>query len=143
GNIERLDAVFASIEERAGYLRQFIEGYARFAKLPAPQLQAVEWRAFMNSVGEMAAFRLREPLPGTPGWFDPVQLQQVMLNLLKNAHESGSAAEAIEVAVRTDPLRFIVEVRDRGSGMSDNVLAHALLPFYSTKKSGTGLGLSL
>src|SRR5690606_15392390 len=69
GNTERLDAVFASIEERAGYLRQFIEGYARFAKLPAPQLQAVEWRAFMNSVGEMAAFRLREPLPEPPGWF--------------------------------------------------------------------------
>jgi signal transduction histidine kinase len=36
-----------------------------------------------------------------------------------------------------------IEVRDRGSGMSQTVLAQALLPFYSTKRSGTGLGLAL
>ena len=143
GDRERLDRVFASIEERAGYLKHFIEGYARFAKLPAPQLEAVDWHDFIASVGEMTGFRLKGPLPDAPGWFDPVQMQQVMLNLLKNAAESGTAPEEIEVQVRAEPLRIRVDVRDRGSGMSETVLGNALLPFYSTKKSGTGLGLSL
>lgn len=143
GDTARVGKVFASIEERANYLKQFIEGYARFAKLPAPQPEPIAWRPFMQSIGEMASFRLREPLPDAPGWFDPVQIQQVMLNLLKNAAEAGSDARDIEVEVRVDRLRTRIDVRDRGAGMSENVLRHALLPFYSTKKSGTGLGLSL
>lgn len=140
---ERLDRVFASIEERAAYLKHFIEGYARFAKLPVPQQQTVEWQAFIASIVEMSNFHLKDSLPETPGWFDPVQVQQVMLNLLKNAAESGTPAGDIEVQVRAEALRDRVDVRDHGSGMSETVLGNALLPFYSTKKSGTGLGLSL
>ena len=81
--------------------------------------------------------------PQCEGWFDRAQLEQVLINVLKNAHESGGPAEAVELEVqrRGDELRL--EVRDRGSGMGEAVLAQALLPFYSTKRSGTGLGLAL
>ncbi|MCW8196209.1 HAMP domain-containing protein [Proteobacteria bacterium 005FR1] len=143
GDSSRLATVFASIEERGAYLKKFIDGYARFAKLPAPQSEVVDWRSFVESLNEMIQFRVREPLPEGPGCFDPVQIQQVMLNLLKNAVEAGSEPEDVEVEVRSDRLRTRIDVRDRGAGMSDSVLQHALLPFYSTKKSGTGLGLSL
>lgn len=143
GDRERLDHAFASIEERADYLKRFIEGYARFAKLPAPRQEAVAWRPFLESLGTMASFCLNGRLPESTGWFDPAQIQQVLLNLLKNAAESGSHARDIEVEVRAEPVRIRIDVRDRGAGMSENVLQHALLPFYSTKKSGTGLGLSL
>src|SRR5690606_6620149 len=71
------------------------------------------------------------------------QVQQVLINLLKNAHESGSAADDVELTVADDGRTMRVQVLDRGSGMSEQVLANALLPFYSTKRSGTGLGLSL
>lgn len=140
---ERLEKLFATIEERAAYLKTFIEGYARFAKLPAPQIADVNLRDFMNSVGDLAEFTLKGRLPEDPARFDPVQLQQVMLNLLKNAAESGCDFRNIEVEVRREPMRLRVDVRDRGTGMSENVLRHALLPFYSTKKTGTGLGLPL
>ncbi|HEX7029598.1 MAG TPA: ATP-binding protein, partial [Gammaproteobacteria bacterium] len=143
GDVSRLDSVFGSIEERASYLKHFIEGYARFAKLPAPQPEPVAWRAFLESIGEMAGFTLTGTLPSEPGWFDPVQIQQVMLNLLKNAAEAGCDHRDIEVEVHAAAGRTRIDVRDRGTGMSENVLQHALLPFYSTKKSGTGLGLSL
>ena len=66
-----------------------------------------------------------------------------MINLLKNAHESGSDPSAVEVAVQPRGEEVRIEVRDRGAGMSDTVLANALLPFYSTKRAGTGLGLAL
>jgi two-component system nitrogen regulation sensor histidine kinase NtrY len=49
----------------------------------------------------------------------------------------------IEIAVSQSRLRQHIEVRDRGTGMSETVMAQALLPFYSTKRSGTGLGLAL
>ena len=75
--------------------------------------------------------------------FDPAQLEQCLLNLLKNAHESGSPAEAVTLAVRHQPQAWRIDVLDRGSGMNEAVLAHALLPFYSTKRHGTGLGLAL
>ncbi len=143
GDHARLDRAFSSIEERADYLKQFIEGYARFAKLPAPQIEDTAWRPFLESVGELAPFTLKGRLPDEPGRFDPVQIQQVLLNLLKNAVESGSEPHDIEMEIRAEPLRMRIDVRDRGAGMSQTVLQHALLPFYSTKKTGTGLGLSL
>ena len=84
-------------------------------------------------------------LPPTPGHFDAGQIEQALINLLKNAHESGSVAAEVTLAATlhgdSGELRFTVA--DRGPGMSDTVLAQALLPFYSTKRSGTGLGLAL
>jgi two-component system nitrogen regulation sensor histidine kinase NtrY len=62
---------------------------------------------------------------------------------LKNAHESGSAPAAVEIEVGLRSSDQRIEVRDRGAGMSETVLANALLPFYSTKRSGSGLGLAL
>ncbi|HEX7339044.1 MAG TPA: ATP-binding protein [Rhodanobacteraceae bacterium] len=143
GDLERLDGVFASIGERARHLHGFIEGYARFAKLPAPRKQEVAWPGFLESLARHCVFRLEGHLPTAAGWFDPTQIEQVLINLVKNAHESGSDGD--DVTLRIDLLgsRWRVDVCDRGSGMSANVLAQALLPFYSTKRAGTGLGLAL
>jgi signal transduction histidine kinase len=74
---------------------------------------------------------------------DAAQIEQALINLLRNAHESGSAADAVALSVRLWPDGWQLDVLDRGSGMSDAVLAQALVPFYSTKRSGTGLGLAL
>ena len=74
---------------------------------------------------------------------DPAQLEQALLNLLKNAHESGSSPGDVRLALRRLPGEWRIEVLDRGGGMNEAVLANALLPFYSTKRNGTGLGLAL
>src|SRR5690606_12208353 len=63
--------------------------------------------------------------------------------MLKNAHESGSAPGSVRVALRRLPDAWRVDVLDRGTGMNESVLSNALLPFYSTKRHGTGLGLAL
>ncbi len=78
-----------------------------------------------------------------PGRFDTAQIEQVLINLIKNAHESGSAQEDVSLAIHVLGRDVRIEVADRGPGMSETVLAQALLPFYSTKRSGTGLGLAL
>ena len=98
----------------------------------------------MADLARQQPFTMPLPLPETPGWFDRVQVEQALINLLKNAHEAGDANSAqVELLVTSVGPDQRLEVRDRGSGMSQTVLAQALLPFYSTKRSGTGIGLAL
>jgi nitrogen fixation/metabolism regulation signal transduction histidine kinase len=143
GDVQRLGTVFDTVEERTRHLEGFIQGYAQFARLPLPQPAEVPWEPLCEALSRHYAFRLAGPLPPAPGWFDRAQVEQVLINLLKNAHESGGPAEGIELAVAATSRDTRIEVLDRGTGMSDTVLANALLPFYSTKRAGTGLGLAL
>ena len=143
GQSERLPEILATVEERARHLERFIEGYARFAKLPAPRKEPVPWGNFIAALQMQVPFRVAGDLPPEPASFDVPQMQQALLNLLKNAHESGSAPEEVCLAVRRLADGWSIEVADRGSGMTDAVMANALVPFYSTKRSGTGLGLAL
>jgi two-component system nitrogen regulation sensor histidine kinase NtrY len=138
-----LPAVFSAIAERAEHLHQFVSGYAAFAKLPAPRPASVPWQQFVADLRGQQTFTCIEPLPKLPGWFDRVQVEQALINLLKNAHEADGAAAEVELSIVRAGADQRIEVRDRGSGMSQTVLAQALLPFYSTKRSGTGLGLAL
>jgi two-component system nitrogen regulation sensor histidine kinase NtrY len=143
GQTDRLAKVFASIEERAGHLDTFLSGYASFAKLPAPRFEEVSWAGFLDRLREQIRFAGDPPPREWKGRFDPGQLGQAILNLVKNAHESGSPPEEIQVLVRRLPGWVRLEVVDRGTGMPESALASALVPFYSTKRSGTGLGLAL
>ncbi len=143
GQTERLPQILQTIGERTRHLESFILGYARFAKLPTPRLEACPWNAFIDRLASQVPFRLAGEAPQEPAWIDAAQMEQALLNLLKNAHESGSAPDAVELAVRRVQDTLRIDVLDRGTGMSDAVLTNALVPFYSTKRSGTGLGLAL
>ncbi len=139
----QLQRAFTTIEERVAHLHAFVAGYARFAKLPKPRIEPVAWQSFLEELRAALPFVLGGPLPMQPGYFDRAQLAQALLNIIKNATEAGSAPEHIIVDIRTLENGHQIDVRDRGSGMSENVLQQAVLPFYSTKSSGTGLGLAL
>ena len=142
-DLGRLPGVLATIGERARHLHGFLEGYARFAKLPTPSPEPVAWEPFLDALSHHSAFRRTGDMPAAPGWFDAAQIEQALINLLKNAHEAGGPAEDVTLALASAPLEMRIEVADRGPGMSEAVLEQALLPFYSTKRSGTGLGLAL
>jgi nitrogen fixation/metabolism regulation signal transduction histidine kinase len=140
---EQLARVFATIAERAAHLASFIDGYARFAKLPRPRPTRVPWAELVARLEGTVPFRTSGALPERAGSFDASQIEQVMINLLKNAAESGSPAGQITVAIADEGGAFRIEVGDRGAGLSEATLRDALLPFYSTKPAGTGLGLTL
>lgn len=143
GQHERLPTALSTIEDRARHLEGFIRDYARFAKLPAPRLQPIEWTRFVAQLREQVEFRAEGIQIGTTARFDTAQVEQCLINLLKNAHESGSPADAVTLSLRRLPDAWRIDVLDRGTGMNEAVLANALLPFYSTKRNGTGLGLAL
>ncbi|HEX5694509.1 MAG TPA: PAS domain-containing sensor histidine kinase [Arenimonas sp.] len=143
GQTEKLEAIFGMIEERARHLEGFIRGYARFAKLPAPRLESTPWTVLVDRLRSQIAFGLDGELPPGSLRADVPQMEQALLNLIKNAHESGSTPEDVQLRVRRGGGLLRIEVLDRGTGMGEAVLANALVPFYSTKRSGTGLGLAL
>ncbi|WP_371985575.1 sensor histidine kinase [Shewanella sp. 10N.261.52.F9] len=144
-NDPKLQLIFDTIEDRTSHLSQFIFNYARFAKLPLPSKSKVDWQTLTAQLKQHYQFELLGELPATEVYFDLIQMEQVLLNLLKNAHESGSdlAEITLEIKQPNNPQELCIEVKDSGSGMSADVLKQALLPFYSTKQSGTGLGLPL
>ncbi len=143
GDVDRLPPLFASIGERARHLHGFLDGYARFAKLPAPRPDTVEWPSFLENLAGHAPFVLSGSVPSTPARFDAAQVEQALINLLKNAHESGGSPDAVTLSIVQCGDELQLAVADRGPGMTETVLSQALLPFYSTKRAGTGLGLAL
>jgi len=143
GQVERLPQILETIGERTRHLETFILGYARFAKLPTPRLAAVDWHEFVARLSSHVTFAIGGDLPAEPAQLDAAQLEQALINLLKNAHESGSAPAEVTLSVRRVQDLLRIDVMDRGTGMNDAVLTNALVPFYSTKRAGTGLGLAL
>jgi signal transduction histidine kinase len=138
------EKIFSSIDERLDHLKRFIEGYARFARLPQPRREPVAWPEFVQSLGEYPNLTIVGRLPATPGYFDPAQMRQALVNLLKNAVESSIDSPRISLRVKdVGADGTYIQVTDQGSGMDEETMKKALLPFYSTKKTGTGLGLPL
>nr|WP_315486495.1 HAMP domain-containing sensor histidine kinase [uncultured Undibacterium sp.] len=143
GQYERLPEIMKTIEERAQHLESFIHGYARFAKLPTPRLESINWHSFIGRLQSQLGFELLGRLPDENIMFDVAQMEQALLNLLKNALESGSPPAGVSLEVKPMVEGVRIEVSDQGGGMSDTVMSNALVPFYSTKRNGTGLGLAL
>lgn len=143
GDSATLVDVFAAIRERAAHLHQFVAGYAAISRLPTPRPARVGWAELVEDLARQQAFAVAGPLPQESGWFDRLQLEQALINVLKNAHEAGGDPEQVCLKVQQTAEEQRIEVLDRGHGMTEVVLAQALLPFYSTKHDGTGLGLAL
>jgi two-component system, NtrC family, nitrogen regulation sensor histidine kinase NtrY len=138
-----LSQLFDTISERCLHLNQFVQAYIQFAKLPPPTLSNVNWPRLINQLQDQYEFELQGCLPEGQWQADARQLAQLLLNLLKNAHESGSAPERISLRLLESANSLHLLVQDGGGGMTDEVLRHALVPFFSNKTNGSGIGLTL
>jgi len=147
GDATRLPQILETIADRSRHLESFIHGYARFAKLPAPLYTTVSWHDLLTALQAHIPFQLavaeHDAVLQKEARMDRAQMEQALLNLLKNAHESGASEDGVSLQVRAIHDGWRLDVTDNGSGMSDTVMANALVPFYSTKRHGTGLGLAL
>lgn len=132
------------ITERAQSLNIFIQRYQKLAKLPLPTKTLFSIEPLLQSVALLfpdANIELESK--DLQVYADKDQLQQVLVNLLKNACESmcDNSTEKISVHWRKNSHFIEVEIRDQGTGI--NNLDNIFVPFYTTKQQGTGIGLSL
>jgi nitrogen fixation/metabolism regulation signal transduction histidine kinase len=141
---DKLARVFSTIDERIKHLSEFVQGYGEFAKIPEPKLQRVSSKFLLDSLSQQWFFNYDQQ-QDCALYADPTQLEQLLINLLKNAHESGSPAEHIAIQIKVNKARRESEilVTDAGKGVASGSLNSVLIPFYSTKSNGTGLGLAL
>jgi nitrogen fixation/metabolism regulation signal transduction histidine kinase len=143
-DMRRHDEILERVEQRVGHLAKFLDGYTRFARMPLPRRERVDLGAFLDGLRGMYAFRVEGEVPDRQGWFDPGQIQQVMINLLKNAHEAGSAPDDVTIALAFSGAgELLLSVSDRGEGMPEVMLRSAIVPFSSSKSGGAGVGLAL
>ena len=132
------------ITARSESLSRFIGAYARLAKLPRPHLQPLEVAA---CVGRAASFETRLPVEvegGPPATVqgDPDQLEQVVINLLRNAADASLATHGkVSAGWRRDGAMLEIWVADEGPGLSST--ANLFVPFFTTKPGGSGIGLVL
>ena len=130
------------IQERASSLNRFVRRYAELARLPTPQCQPIDLREVLSALKTLqAASQVEFDIePGQlPVFVDAGQLQQALLNLLKNAIEAGDEGAAVQLRVRANKQQISLQVLDQGSGIANP--GNLFVPFYSTKPGGSGIGL--
>lgn len=134
--------------QRGARLVQQLLTFAK-AKLPTPRpvdlsrtLREME-PMLTTLTRDLAELRIQRPQTPVLVSVDPSQVEQVIMNLVLNARDSG-AARGSEVLVRLvlEPESALLEVVDRGAGMDDATRDQVFEPFFTTKEQGSGLGLS-
>ena len=134
------------IESRSGALGRFLRAYAQLARLPKPQMREVQVPDLMHRVAELEN-RLPVRVNGGPNLqitADPDQLEQLLINIIRNAVDAtmdAGAGGAVSVDWRTIDGALQVMIDDEGPGLPDT--SNLFVPFFTTKPTGSGIGLAL
>lgn len=145
--LERLRA----IADSGSHLMEFVANFRRFTIVPEPEMKVLYVKPFLEKVASLAA-----SYPGGEGaeirvtavpadvmvYADAAMLRQVLLNLLKNALEAGATRVDLKASVKEDEA-VQIEVTNDGAPIDPELAAQIFTPFFTTKSSGSGIGLSL
>jgi C4-dicarboxylate-specific signal transduction histidine kinase len=141
-----------TIARRSDGLMRFVSRYRELLKLPQPSLADVPVDRAVRAVLTLLA----DSLDGTdvvvdirPATLalraDPNLLDQLLLNIVKNAGEAleETAAPAIRISARLEYGRTVLRIADNGPGIPEDAADQLFVPFFTTKREGSGIGLSL
>jgi len=133
------------IESRADVLYRFVQSYRLLAQLPPPQLKPVSIGPLLERVVLLEQRMAVQIDLGPPAVLDadPDQLEQMFINLLANAVDASLAngAQLVRASWKLADSNVIVTIEDRGMGIAN--AENLFVPFYTTKPSGSGVGLAL
>jgi len=144
-----------TIESRSKGLVNFVEAYRNFTSIPTPEFERVKIKEVIDKVMQLVRVGLSEQdvkftvsvkPPTLIVRIDIKLIEMVLINILKNAVEAVQEVEspAIDLSVFLDPdHRVIIEITDNGPGIEPEAMERIFIPFYTTKKDGSGIGLSL
>ena len=143
-----------TIQKRSERLLDFVENYRKLSRVSKPVMQSVSVKSFINSIENLMHEELvRQGIEVTIDvmgdsltiMIDPSQIEQVIINLLRNSIHALENRDRKQIFLNAYPLeqQIVIEVTDTGKGIPENELKEIFIPFFSTKKEGSGIGLSL
>lgn len=151
---EDLREGLGTIESRSKGLIKFIDAYREYTSLPTPKVKTVRLKDLLEKVAQLMKPELRKTSINF-SWqceseyltiqVDEEMIEQVLINLLKNAIEAvdNKVDAKIELIGKYSESSVIIEVSDNGSGIIKEALNRIFVPFFTTKKTGSGIGLAL
>jgi hypothetical protein len=145
-------AVLPEVQNEIQHIQAILNDLLAYARPRSPEFHPAD----LNATVEQAVFLARQQVRTKPIEItlapeknlskilhDPVQIQQVVLNLLLNGIQAIQGKGQIDVALRQEGEWAVVRIRDTGKGITHDSLGKIFKPFFTTRKEGTGLGLSL
>jgi len=141
-NEPKLNRVFNTISGRINKLSEFIQSYSQLARISIPQktpFDIIHTIEQLKSLYQLVLICSENVVLLNA---DESQVEQLLINLLKNAKEF-SPEQSTEVTLNIHDGMLNIIIRDYGNGMPQDVMKKAFLPYYSTKVDGSGIGLSL
>jgi len=138
------------IESRAESLNRFLQAYRQLMGLPAPKLEQVSLAPLIDRVARLETRVGVKVVVGANLMLlaDPDQIQQALINLVRNAAEASLSPDApnggspaVEIEWKHEGSEVIIVILDNGPGLTN--ASNLFVPFYTTKPSGTGIGLVL
>ena len=142
-------ASLSAINRRAEGLLHFVESYKKVSGLPEPFLTRVSVIDLINKIGGLLEAEIRSGIkfnilcPDITISVDRGQIEQVIINLLKNAHEAGATITELMVTLANKGSWLVITVTDNGCGFLPEAEERLFTPFFSTKQKGEGVGLSI
>ncbi|HEV2194157.1 MAG TPA: ATP-binding protein [Candidatus Acidoferrum sp.] len=145
-------AVLPEVQNEIQHIQAILSDLLAYARPRLPEFHPAD----LNATVEQAVFLARQQVRTKPIEItlepdkklprishDPVQIQQVVLNLLLNGIQAVQSQGKIEVALRQEGECAVIRIRDTGKGIPHDSLPKIFKPFFTTRKEGTGLGLPL
>lgn len=144
----------STIENRSRGLIKFIDAYREYTSLPKPNMTTIKLKDLVDKVAQLMKNEIKKTKIDFQHHVsseyltihcDIEMIEQVLINLLKNAVEALADTESpkLELIGRYDENMIKIEVIDNGPGIIKEALEHIFVPFYTTKRTGSGIGLSL
>lgn len=138
-----------TIHRRSKGLLEFVENYRKLTRLPVPVRRPVSVSELLQDLQKLFSeeyIHIEIPPTNRILQIDRTQIEQVLINLIKNAKEACGKVQNPLIEVKMNPTiswQCLITVQDNGEGILPEVQDKIFVPFFTTKSSGSGIGLSL
>lgn len=148
---EEMNQSLSTISRRANGLMQFVQRYRELSGIAMPVTQKVRAIDLMHDLKRLSGMNgvstcvldIDIQCGNASTMMDRAQMEQVMLNLVKNAMEAGATRVDICAKLSSDERWMIIEITDNGGGFATEIIDDLFTPFFTTKQSGQGIGLAV
>lgn len=152
-DLDDMKTSVATMLRRSDHLQQFVESYRKLAMLPTPKKEIVELSKWIqNSLEIMAPLFKKTGIEAVNSisfdrrlYIDPLQMEQVLINLLTNCIYALADTEKKQIVISAEvkEKRIFIMISDNGIGIEEEIENKIFLPFFTTRKEGAGIGLTL